>query len=130
MTKTYRNQAYYLVSLQAFVALIISLAFLLLDDTKSAYSALLGGVVCVIPSLYFALRLFAWSRGGLVNKQALQQYTRSIFVGEVTKILLAAMLLILVISFIDIVPLAFFLNYLASQLAFWLAPLMFLSRFR
>lgn len=129
MTK-YRNQAYYLVGLQLIVALSISLVFLAVSEAKSAYSALLGGLVCVIPSLYFARRLFKNTQNGLVTKFAMQQFTRSLFMGEVIKIFLAAILLIAVLSLVDIVPLAFFSDYLASQLAFWLAPLMFLSRFK
>jgi ATP synthase protein I len=82
------------------------------DGRVSAYSALLGGLVCVLPNAWLALRLLAPRRdpgaGALV---------RAAYLGELGKVVLTALLFGLVLT--TVTPLAagaLFTGFIAAQL--------------
>lgn len=78
------------IGLQCLLALIASLIMGVLFGRAGAWSAALGGAVCVIPSGLFALRLRA-ARG-----RAASAYVVSFFVGELLKLALCVGLLVMV----------------------------------
>ncbi len=59
---------------------------LLLINTVVAYSALLGGLIAVVPNIYFASLAFRYSGARAANDVA-----KSLYVGEVGKFVLTAM---------------------------------------
>lgn len=114
--KNERQNALKLVAIQALVVVLLSLLFLI-SSTKSAYSVLLGGFCSVIPSIYFAHKLFKYV-GARMAKRAIGAF----YLGEVVKLAMIAVLSILVFKFIPIAPMSFFAGFIVAQLAFWIAP--------
>ncbi|PID43751.1 MAG: F0F1 ATP synthase subunit I [Gammaproteobacteria bacterium] len=83
------------------------------------YSALVGGVVFIIPNSYFAYKAFAY--GGA---QAARRIVQSFYKGEAVKLLLTAVLFAVV--FIYVKPLdvlAMFLAYFVLLVSNWLVPM-------
>ena len=109
-----------LLILQLAILGIMVLLWYNLAEGTAAYSALLGGLVYIIPAWCFAAKLFQHGGARAANK-----IVRAFYVGEALKLMLTAVLFALVLIFIRISALAFFSAYIIMQLAFWLAPLVF-----
>jgi len=83
------------------------------DGLVSGYSALLGGLTCVIPNAYLALRLVlprrdAGARGLL----------RAAYTGELGKLVLTVLMFAAVFALLrPLAPLALFAGFIAAQLA-------------
>lgn len=88
--------------------------------TIAAYSVLIGGVICMLPNLVLAERIFA--AGTSEHPQALM---RAVYYGEAGKLLLTAALFAL--AFLLIKPLhvlMLFVGFIAAQAVFWIALIM------
>lgn len=96
-------------------AAIISLA---IADFKAGYSALIGGLINIIATAYFAYRIFSAGPGSTAR-----QIARTFYWGEVIKILLTGVLFAGVLLWLDVAFLPLFLTYAATMLAFWLVLL-------
>lgn len=108
-----------IVGLQALATLLISAGCFLLTEGVSAYSALLGGVVCFVPNLYFA-----WAAFRHQGAQAAKQVIRSFYKAEAVKFGLTVVLFALVfIAVRPLNPISFFLTYAVVQSVHWLSPL-------
>lgn len=70
-----------------FLVLATLSAALLYVDVTVAYSVLLGGVISILPNLYFALLAFRFS-----GARAVEAVTKSLYRGEVGKFILTAAL--------------------------------------
>lgn len=84
-----------------------------------AYSAGLGGLVCLVPNGYFAVRVFQ-HRGA----RAAQKIVRSFYAGEAGKLALTALLFGAI--FVWIKPLSpgwLFAAFVAVQITGWVTPL-------
>lgn len=86
--------------------------FLLVVDTTSAYSVLLGGLTFIVPTGFFARQAFRF-RGA----QATQHIARAFYRGETTKFVLTAMAFALIFTLVK--P----LNLVALWLAYVMALL-------
>lgn len=117
-TLSARQTAYRLVGLQAVVVLVIAACWLL-GGMLEALSALLGGAACVIPSLYFARRLFATT-----NAREAKKIIRAFYLGELVKLGLSVVMLVLIIMFIRVTIVPFITGFIGAQFGFWLAPMM------
>jgi len=117
-----RNYAFKLIAIQTAIVIVFSFVFVFIS-IKSAYSVVLGGMICVLPSIYFAYKLFHYMGASRV-KQAI----RAFYLGELVKLLMIAILSILVFKFITIIPFDYFLGFIIAQLAFWIAPNFILGR--
>lgn len=107
------------VGLQAIVTLLVAVGCYLMTDPVAAYSALLGGVVCFLPNLYFA-----WESFRHQGAQAAKQIVRSFYKAEAVKFGLTAVLFALVFILVrPLNPISFFLTYAVVQVVHWLAPL-------
>lgn len=91
--------------------------------TKAGGSAMLGGLVSVVPNAYFAKKLFQHQRA-----QAARQIINSFYKGEALKIMLSIAMFALVFKFFKIVPVVFFVVYIVVQMVFWFAPLIFVNK--
>ena len=111
-----RNEVFKLIAIQTAIVVVCSLFFLFIS-WETAYSLFLGGVVCVLPSIYFAQKLFAYL-GARLAKQAI----RAFYFGEIIKLVMLATLSIIVFKFIRINALTFFFGFMLAQLGFWIAP--------
>lgn len=74
---------YKLIAAQVVVAIGLGAAGLMLLNTVSAYSLLIGGLISAVPNAYFARKAFRY-RGA----RATQQIVRSMYIGEAIKLLL------------------------------------------
>ena len=95
------------------LSVVISALFWGFTGVVSAYSALLGGLTCVIPNAFLALRLLVPRRdpgaGALI---------RAAYLGEVGKLALTVIMFILAFTLVQ--PLAagaLFTGFIAAQLA-------------
>lgn len=80
------------IILQSAATLIAVLVMGWFAGTRGAVSALLGGGVCTVPNLLFALRLkYVGRRGG-------KSFAASFLLGELVKIVLTMALLLLVVK--------------------------------
>ncbi len=91
----------------------ISLAF---SGTQAAYSALVGGGVSALVTLYFASQVFSVRVGSPAAKIA-----RAFYLGEVVKLLLTVVLLSIALLWLNVSPLPLLLAYMAALMAYWLA---------
>ena len=107
---------------QLSVTVICALVFWVTLSEQAAASALLGGVVGIIPNAYFALQLFKHQ-----GARSAKRIVNSFYKGEAKKIALAIVLFTLVFLWVPIVPLAFFAAYLVVLMTHWFAPLIMVN---
>ena len=103
--------------LQLSLVLLLAAFCVVKFNAKSAYSALLGGLVGIIPSALFAAKLFKYQ-----GARAARQIVNSFYKGEALKIILSIFLFTLVFVFCKITPLAFFASYVLVLMTHWFAP--------
>jgi ATP synthase protein I len=112
-----------LLILQLGLTLLITVLFAAMFGAKVACSALLGGLVCVIPNACFGRMVFK-HRGA----RAAKQIVGSFYKGEALKIVFTMILFALVFINYSVVPLAFFLTYIIVQFSHWFAPLVLANK--
>ncbi len=109
-----------LFRMQWVIIFVISIITLLVSSVQAAVSVLLGGLVSIIPNMYFARMLFKYH-----GAQAARKIVNSFYKGEAIKMLLTVSLFALVFKSLKVVPLAFFAGFIVAQLLIWFAPLFF-----
>jgi len=105
-----------IIAIQLLVTLLIAMISLLLSDVHAAYSAVVGGGISTIVTLYFASKVFSARIGSPAAKIA-----RAFYIGEVVKLLLTILLLSIALLWLHVSPLPLLLAYMAALLAYWLA---------
>jgi len=94
-------------------------AVLFLIKRDLALSAFLGGLVCVVPSMYFARQIFTKRR--IAAAHAL---LRSVYIAEFIKMGLAvALLTVVLINYKEVHPIILFVTYFITQSCMWAVPL-------
>lgn len=114
-----------LLVIQLCVALLIAAATLLIGNTTAAMSAIVGGLVCVVPNAYFVSKLFKYN-----GAHAARQIVNGFYKGEALKLMLSVAMFAMVFKFLEINPLVFFVAYIAAQMVFWFAPLIIVNKNR
>lgn len=109
-----------LLMAQFVISLTIALGLLFTRGQMAASSAMLGGLVAIIPSAIFAKKLFQHQ-----GARAARQIVKSFYIGEALKISISVVLFALIFKFFQITPLAFFSTYIVVVFSCWLAPLFF-----
>ncbi|MBK8536599.1 MAG: ATP synthase subunit I [Candidatus Competibacteraceae bacterium] len=102
--------------IQLLVTLLVAVVSLISDGNRAACSALVGGGVSTLVSLYFARQVFSVRIGSPAAKIA-----QAFYVGEVVKLLLTVALLSIALRWLDVSPLPLLLAYIAALMAYWLA---------
>ncbi len=102
------------------VTVLIAVIARLIGDDRAAVSALVGGIVCILPNAYFAAKLFKHN-----GARAARQIVNGFYKGEALKLILSVALFALVFKYLNVNPLVFFVTYIAAQMVFWFAPLLF-----
>ena len=95
------------------LAIVLAFGF---GDARAAYSALVGGGISTLVTLYFASQVFSARVGATAATIA-----RAFLVGEVVKILLTVALLSIALLWLEVSPLPLLLAYMAALMAYWLA---------
>ncbi|RUQ33526.1 MAG: F0F1 ATP synthase assembly protein I [Candidatus Competibacteraceae bacterium] len=102
--------------IQLLVTLAVAAVSLVFSDLQAVWSALIGGGVSVLVSIYFASKIFSIRIGSPAAKIA-----QAFYVGEVVKLLLTVILLSAAFLWLPVAPLPLLLAYSAALLAYWLA---------
>jgi ATP synthase protein I len=113
-----RITAYRLVAAQLITTIGIAGVLLIFAETRTAYSALAGGLACVIPNAYLATRMFGAAPTGSPVRLLL-----SIYIGEAMKLGLTLALLIVALLWLGTRPLPTFATYVAMIAVNWVALL-------
>ena len=104
---------------QLVAAFVVGVAGLAVAGVSAGWSALLGGLICWLPSCWFAYRAFRY-RGA----RAAMQIVRSFYAGEAGKMILTAALFALVfVNFETVSAPALFVGFAIVQLVNWIVPL-------
>lgn len=94
-------------------------AVLLVFGRELALSAFLGGLVCVLPNLYFARQIFTKRRIAVAPT-----LLRTVYIAEFIKLgLTIALLAIVLINYKEAHPIALFATYFIVQSCMWAVPL-------
>ena len=109
-----------LFRVQFVVMLVMATVVVLFIDVRAAKSLFLGGMVSILPTAYFAWRLFS-----VRGSSAAEDIVGRFYKGEVIKIVLTVCLFALTFKYINVTPLLFFTGFVVAQLCFWFAPLIF-----
>ncbi|MBA2710897.1 MAG: ATP synthase subunit I [Tatlockia sp.] len=112
-----------LLKTQLLTSILISLLFLLFSGKKEGVSAMLGGLVAIVPSILFAKKMFRYQ-----GARAAQQIVKNFYIGEALKIFSTAILFTLVFVLYKVAPLAFFTTYIVVLMSYWFAPLIFANK--
>lgn len=113
-----QRDVWYLLLYQLGVSVLIALIALAIKGTTASFSALLGGLVCILPNLYFVRLLFRYK-----GARAAKQIVNSFYKGEALKLVFTIALFVLVFKWFKISPLMFFAAFIAAQMVFWFIPL-------
>lgn len=115
-----REGASRLLLLQLLFTLIITVIAAMVAGISVAYSALVGGSVCVLANLFFVKHFFAYS-----GARAGQKIVTMMFVAEIIKLSMTAILFVLSITLWHVKPLPFLIAYFIVQSSCWLSPWIF-----
>ena len=115
MTSIKKPQVFRVVVIQAGFLAVLGL-LLTGYDKPVAFSALCGGLICLLPQAYFTL--YAWQHTG---SRSSQMVARGFYRGEVGKFVLTIVGFAIVFSrFRDVNPLALFGGYLLILMMQWI----------
>ncbi|MEM6639089.1 MAG: ATP synthase subunit I [Pseudomonadota bacterium] len=106
-----------ILAAQFVLGIVAGIAAWLLFDAVAAYSAWLGGAICVIPNIYLAARMLAATPSGDAGRM-----WRSTWFGEIGKLILTAALFALAFGLVE--PLSaggLFAGFIAAQNGTWMA---------
>jgi ATP synthase protein I len=109
--------------MQTLAVLLVSLVFFLTNGSKEGYSALLGGVISIVPNFVFASLAFR-NAGASAAKEVLSDF----FKGEALKLILVIVLFWVVFKTLDVIYLPLFVTYALAIVLHWLSPLIFKSK--
>lgn len=118
--KQARIQANRLLFFQFAVTVVASGLLGLWLGGRAAYSVFTGGLICVIGNGF--LSRYYFSKTGA---SAAKGIVRSLYFGEMGKIILSAALFLVAMKCFYVHALPFFVGYIAAQAGFWAAPWFF-----
>jgi F0F1-type ATP synthase assembly protein I len=117
LAKSSKQSANKLITLQAVIAVMISLVALSWG-IKAAYSSLLAGAVCTLANWFFVRRLFRRS----MAREA-KAIVKDFYLAEILKLGVIALLMLLSMLVFKVSLLPFLLTYVLLQVAVLFAPL-------
>ncbi|MBB5321682.1 F0F1 ATP synthase subunit I [Marinobacter oulmenensis] len=102
------------------VLAVVSLAFLGLRGQVAGLSALLGGLIFLLPHGYFALKAFRYT-----GARSARKIMSSFYQGEAGKLILCAILFTMVFKWIQPLDVAaLFLTFAIMLITNWITPLL------
>jgi ATP synthase protein I len=102
---------------------LMCMFFAFFQGLVGAYSAALGGGVCILPNAYFAWLLFKYQ-----GAHSAKKIVNSLYKGEAMKIAISIVLFAIIFAFIKIAPIAFFVTFIVVQSVFWVAPWVLITK--
>lgn len=113
-----QRDVWYLLLIQLSTSVLMALIALVVSGQVAFWSAMLGGLVCLMPNIYFARLLFRHA-----GARAAKKIVNSFYQGEALKLLLTIVLFILVFKLVKVIPWLFFAAFIVAQMVFWFVPL-------
>ncbi len=104
-----------IVGAQLTITILAALLVLVIADARAAWSAAFGGGISVVTTIYFAWRVFSCTEG-----KPLQAVARAFYVGEVSKMLLTAILFFIAIVWVDAAFLPLLVTYALTLMVYWM----------
>lgn len=120
LARSARDAAFRLIVWQSVLTLAIAVCLLVLQGYQSALSAVIGGMICVLPNAYFAIKAFSHS-----GARAAKQIVHAFYLGEAIKIIMTAALFTLAYVALPVDIKTMLLTFICIQLMAWLAPWVF-----
>ena len=109
-------KACWLILLPQLIVTIVLMIFF--RDKHGVFDLASGALASMLPSVFFAWRCF---RQGLIEAKVI---VRAIYVAELQKLLLTALLVVIFIGYFHVNVVAFFVGFVGAQIAIWVSPLM------
>jgi ATP synthase protein I len=113
-----RGKAYKIVAAQFGVAAIASGGLLVFSSGRSAWSALVGGLIAAFASLGFVGLLFPRS-----GQRSAKAFANALYLGEMLKLFVTAALFWVALALLDAAALPLFITYAVTLMVYWLALL-------
>ena len=101
---------------QSLTVLFVSTCIFVIFDSFSALSALMGGLICILPSGVFALLAFRYS-GASQNEQVVRSFSQ----GSKLKLVLTIILCVMAFKWWQLEPLPLFGAFIMATVAQWIA---------
>lgn len=112
-----RNEAQLVLYLQLLFIVVLSLVLFIFFGYISSLSIFCGGLVSLIPNVYFYKKAFKYK-----GAQNAAKIINSFYQGQAAKYILNAVFFSIMLSISFIKPVELFIGYLSTQLAYWLLP--------
>ncbi|AHL77583.1 ATP synthase subunit I [Stutzerimonas stutzeri] len=120
----YRLAVFPVLMAQLSLLLISAVVLWLWIGNVAGYSGLLGGLIALLPNIYFAHKAFRFS-----GARAAQAIVRSFYAGEAGKLIFTSVLFALVFTGVKpLNPLSLFGVFILTQGVGWFAPLLIKKR--
>lgn len=123
LARPHRKAALKLVRLQAMIAVFTSLIIFFGWEKAAAWSALMGGIIAVIPSLIFALYAFRF-----VGATSVKMVMTSFYRGQSLKLLTTVVLFIIAFKFLTVMIEPLIICFIITSMTHWFAPIYFNQR--
>lgn len=94
-----------------------------LFNGNAVLSVLYGGISCILPNLYFAYVFFSKK-----HTRRPRQILVAFYIGEFTKMIVCAVLILLAIKYLHALLLPTVAGYFIANMVFWLAPTLVLKQ--
>ena len=101
---------------QSLAVLFVSISIFVMFGGFSALSALMGGLICILPSGVFALLAFRYS-GASQNEQVVRSFSQ----GSKLKLALTVILGVMAFKWLQLDPLPLFGTFIVATVAQWIA---------
>ncbi len=113
-----------LAALQAVATALIGLILLYFFDLREAVSAVLGGGIAIVMTLFMALRLFSAHRVALIRDVSAQETLIRFYLSVILKVLFTLVMMAMCLIVIKVSVLPFIIAYLmAAMVVNWLSLL-------
>jgi len=120
-----RNKVFIAIAIQSLIVFALALVFLFLQGAMAFFSVILGAISWFLPSIYFICKLFI-----IKPQQQIipQKFVNNLYIGEVIKLVLSGILVIIFLGFTDVLVLPFLIGYIAAVLSLWVLPIFLLNK--
>ncbi len=119
------SKIYPIIAFQGGFALLLSLGFFIVAGSKAGYSALLGGMLCVLLNMLFA-GIFFLGRSFRPPKDTVKRF----YFAETSKFLGAILAFSCIFIYLDVNAASLFIGFVLAQVLQLFAPLLAMSPWR
>ncbi len=115
-----RVEAFQLLSIPAGMLAITFLVLLIAEGSYISCVVLAGGLIWLVPNLYFAAKIFSGDRAKITPELMLKNFYQA----EVIKLTLCATLFIATVKFLSVAIVPLLIGFALAQVTFWISPIL------